>query len=245
MLTKSSAGRAPIRKSSAFTLIELLVVVAIIAILAAILLPALSGAKRKAGGASCRNNLRQLGLAFTMYCDQNDDNFPAPGSKSDYGPQPEDWIWWQWDRDVNKSSIVPFISGFNAALFRCPQDAVLKTLAAAPPSPTNGYAYSYSLTSYDFDKGTNLGMSTIITKARKVFFFKMASVVNPSDKIMLVDEDRATINDSRWVPINANLVLNPIANRHEGKGAVVFADGHMEMELPDYGLDPAHSKPTF
>jgi prepilin-type N-terminal cleavage/methylation domain-containing protein len=94
----------------AFTLLELLVVIAIIAVLTALLLPALSRAKQQAGAAVCANKLHQVGLGFVLYCEANNDDFPAPGSATIYGPQPEDWIWWQRDRDVNQSAIVPYIS---------------------------------------------------------------------------------------------------------------------------------------
>jgi len=69
-------------RRTGFTLIELLVVVAIIAILAAMLLPALSQAREKARAARCINNLKQLGLVMTMYLDNNNEYFP-PAASSD------------------------------------------------------------------------------------------------------------------------------------------------------------------
>lgn len=63
-----------------FTLIELLVVVAIIAILASFLMPALGRAKESGKRIACTNNMRQLGLAAIMYCDENEGQFPPRSS---------------------------------------------------------------------------------------------------------------------------------------------------------------------
>ena len=63
----------------AFTLIELLVVIAIIALLLAILMPALQRVKKQANGVACLSNLKQIGMAFNMYTEDNEGKFPRNG----------------------------------------------------------------------------------------------------------------------------------------------------------------------
>ncbi len=91
LMTRQFEGTMPIKRARrvapsrklhaglprhAFTLVELLVVIAIIAILAALLLPSLSSAKEKGKTISCRSNLKQLGLAATLYASEHQDQLP-------------------------------------------------------------------------------------------------------------------------------------------------------------------------
>src|SRR5262249_24438076 len=147
----------------------------------------LARSKEKAHQAACRSNLRALGLAFQLYHADFEDQFPGPGSAYQYGPQPEDWIWWQYGLGVAQSTIGKYIGLFTPRLFTCPSDRGAKDLQTQEYLPAEPYRYSYALTSYDLTNGINPGMATIITQDRVCYPFKVTSIRNPNLKMMLVE----------------------------------------------------------
>jgi prepilin-type processing-associated H-X9-DG protein len=226
----------------------MLAVIAVIGILAALLLPGLAGSKRKAQQVVCLNDLKQVALAFHLYHGDYQELFPAPGSRWTYGQQPEDWIWWEYGRELNKSSIVPYLGKFTPSLYTCPLDNRARSLQTKGYLPDEPYRYSYALTSYTLFHGINPGMSTIITKSRQVFPFRISSVKAPSSKIMLLEEDDSTIDDSRWAPsgiYRGVFKLNLVSTRHQGKGCVSFADGHVMAVEREFGQNPLNSSPIL
>ena len=229
----------------AFTLTELLVTISVIAVLAGLLIPAVLKSLDKSRQTTCINHVRQLALGFMLYHGDSNDIFPGCASKRTYGPQPEDWIWWQRNRDPRQSAIARYVSQFNPTLFRCPSDK--EALKLAQTSTGDPYKYSFSLTSYDLEKGkdVNLGMASIFTKdkPRKAFLFKATSIKNPAQKLMLVEEDRINLNDGRWIPNYPS--FDPLATRHRGKADAAFADGHIQSVPRAFGTNAVNSLPSL
>jgi prepilin-type N-terminal cleavage/methylation domain-containing protein/prepilin-type processing-associated H-X9-DG protein len=239
-------------KKRAFTLPELLVVLGIIAILIAILMPAVRRAREAAHQAVCMSHLRQLAQATIMYCGDNEGVFPGNGNGYGDTGQPvwSDWIYWDTTftaapalEDVYQSPLLKYLDSRDITVFTCPSDPGGHTRIAHPGEST--YPFSYSFNTF-LGNGPDYHHRTW----RKIGQIKRASVV-----MMFVDEDERTVNDGAFLPeYNDPGIPDSIASRHDGdktyqddtaRGNVVFVDGHGEFITRAVSRQPSSYQPFF
>jgi prepilin-type N-terminal cleavage/methylation domain-containing protein/prepilin-type processing-associated H-X9-DG protein len=216
-----------------FTLIELLVVIAIIAILAGMLLPALTRAKSKANSIRCASNSRQVGLAFLLYAEDNGQRLPDLYTKAWTGNSVEpggDW----WFQTLSKGRYVTANTTSNA-VWRCPA-VKEKDIQSVFGARWEGYGpVESTIIRYAFESVGGIGRLgsrklTDLRRATQVWLMGDTGVPrnpgkNPPDsyltEIVTFPPDKAT-GWSLWNP------QKQPACRHNLRGNVTFADGHVE-----------------
>lgn len=191
------------RAIRSFTLIELLVVIAIIAILSALLLPALRSAREKAKQSVCINNLKQMNLAIKLYAEDNNGLYPY-----DYLDAGHWWMYLLWDGGYfGKHPPLTPSYDHSVNMFYCPSSGGL--------GPPEAWAWAcYGLN--DMLAGHRSRNPTPVTDAQ---------VTKPADTILISDMRRNAI----FLGIN---YLNPdfLDPRHGGNLDILYCDGHVGVQ---------------
>lgn len=210
--------------SPAFTLIELLVTIAIIAVLAALLLPALGKAKESSRSAKCLSNLRQLHLSWQLYIDDHDGVVPDNDSRFDgvyWRSTSNSWIGNSSalaDADttnIEQGLLFRYDYAKSPGIYRCPSDR--STTQTQPVAPrTRSYSMNGS-----FGGRTN---------EQQKIFGRISQLTNPVKVFVFVDENEHSIDDAHFLTWAApdNRWVNMPADRHGQSGTFSFADGHTE-----------------
>jgi len=210
-------------KKSGFTLIELLVVLAIISMLAALLLPTLSGARERARRTTCMNNLKQLGAAFEMYAEDWYEKFPA----NQYG---------LFDADGKETTLSIYPNYINTAkTFWCPS-----ALNRGLPQPDGNITEDGNLLPLN-DGNPKSGYKWADYRnewyASYSFVFGL-STGNKSTKPVPVISDRGIYNTK----INTT-DFNPLTGNHPWGINVLYIDGSVNwvnLQEIDFSKDNTH-----